>query len=54
MKDLSQKFESDFIEKDCRKYFFPKSFVNKQLVSELEKNIVVFEKKKIGCIEKNK
>ena len=44
----------DSIQQECKKYFFPKSFVNKQLIDQLNKSIYIFEKRKPGKIEKNK
>lgn len=46
VKDIKDNFKSDLTDEVGKKYFFPKSFVNKKLIDDLVESIVVFPRKK--------
>lgn len=46
MKDIKDNFRLDLSDENYKRYFFPKSFVNKKLIDELIDNIVIFPRKK--------
>jgi hypothetical protein len=46
MREIRESFRVDLMEGNCRKCFFPKSFVNKKLIEELGEAMVVFPRRR--------